>query len=239
MGTGEQARATRYSDVCGTIDELKRILWDERHRAQAGDLALAELVRDMSFMLDKMDGRARAYAEFREALRGLLGTMDALTPSPRAEARPREDQALQALEHRVPTDAAAEDLCLRLEEIRDVANRMERLLRGFRTAASRIAIAYRRVRGARSWAVDEEGTAGSLPIPAEYEGWLPPQPHRDIVLDWIARGRVHLVSGAVPSIEFEDGGTMPLSDVRWSQEVKNFHRKDERPNARAYTTYRG
>jgi hypothetical protein len=238
VGTRDEARATRYSDVCGTIDELKRILWDERHRAEVADPALAELVRDMSFMLDKMDGRARTYADFREAVRELLGVMDALTPSPRAEAWPREEEALRTLARRVLTDAAAEALCARLEEVRDVANRMERLLRGFRTAASRIAIAYRQARGARSWAVDEEGAARSLPIPPEYEGWLPPQPHRDIVLDWISRGRVHLVPGSVPLIEFEDGGTMPLSDVRWSEEVKNFHRKDEKPNARAYTTYR-
>jgi hypothetical protein len=145
---------------------------------------------------------------------------------------------LESLAAGLSGDADAERFCERLEEVRDVANRMERLLRGFRTAAARVAVAYRRVRGERSWAVDEEGTARNLAIPAEYEGWLPPQPHRDVVLDWISRGRLHLVPGSVPLIEFEDGGTMPLADVRWSEAVKNFHRKDEKPNARAYSTYR-
>ena len=239
MSSGEPARTTRYSDVCGTIDELKRLLWEERPRASGGDTAVADLVRDISFMMDRMDGRARAYAEFREALRGLVAAMDGLAPSPRAEAGPREAAVLRAIGQGVSSDAAAEELCVRLEEIRDVANRMERLLRSSRTLASRVSRAYREVRGERSWAVDEEGSARLLPIPAEYEGWLPPRPHREIVLDWISRGRLHLRAGEVPLIEFEDGGTMPLSDARWSDEVKNFHRKDEKPNARAYRAYRG
>jgi hypothetical protein len=239
VATEEEARATRYSDVCGTIDELKRILWEERSTVGAGDPSAEELVRDISFMLDRMDGRAREYASFREALRGLLASMDALAPSPRAEARPREAEVLGSLGRGVASDGAAEGLCGRLEEIRDVANRMERLLRASRTLAARVSGAYRDVRGARSWAVDEEGAARELPVPAEYEAWLPPRPHREVVLDWISRGRLHLRSGEIPLIEFEDGGTMPLSDVRWSDEVQNFHRKDEKPNARAYRRYRG
>jgi hypothetical protein len=116
---------------------------------------------------------------------------------------------------------------------------MERLLRSSRTLAARVARAYQELRGARSWAVDEEGSARPLPIPAEYEAWLPPNPHRTVVLDWISRGRLHLRAGEVPLIEFEDGGTMPLSDARWSEEVQNFHHKDEKPSARAYGMYRG
>ncbi len=47
--------------------------------------------------------------------------------------------------------------------------------------------------------------------------FLPPQPHRDAILEWLGRGRARLVhreAGQAPLVAFEDGGIIELDKVR-------------------------
>jgi hypothetical protein len=76
------------------------------------------------------------------------------------------------------------------------------------------------------------------------EAWLPPSPHREVIVDWLRRGRAAVLSeaeaerfppgpqGREPLVQFEDGGVMPLRAVRWSDEVRNFYPLGTAPHPR-------
>ncbi|MFO8079452.1 MAG: hypothetical protein R6V07_04005 [Armatimonadota bacterium] len=51
--------------------------------------------------------------------------------------------------------------------------------------------------------------------------WLPPDPHREWVLDQVSKGRASIVcpdEDAPPLLLYEDGGSMVLPTVRWAGE---------------------
>ena len=210
---GDDRPATRFSDVCGTIDEIKRVL----HQGD-GDTEPRSLLQDITAMLDRMDLRAREYVEFVAGLRRLVESTEAIEACPRATARP--------LEERVAVDVSADQpdvqgICRDLEAIRDVANSLERILRRHRESATRAHQAYLRIRGERNWTESAPGEG----LPVHLHAWLPPSPHREVVLEWLSRGRLHVAEGSEgdqPVAIFEDGGKMPLHSVRWSEEVSNF-----------------
>jgi hypothetical protein len=55
----------------------------------------------------------------------------------------------------------------------------------------------------------------------EWGEWLPPDPHRQWVLDQVVKGRasiVHPDEDAPPLLLYEDGGSMVLPQVRWAGE---------------------
>ncbi|MBD3293660.1 MAG: hypothetical protein GF393_12105 [Armatimonadia bacterium] len=55
----------------------------------------------------------------------------------------------------------------------------------------------------------------------EWGEWLPPDPHRQWVLDQVVKGRasiVHPDDDAPPLLLYEDGGSMVLPQVRWAGE---------------------
>ncbi|MDQ3701638.1 MAG: hypothetical protein M3442_12070, partial [Chloroflexota bacterium] len=87
--------------------------------------------------------------------------------------------------------------------------------------------------------------AGRPALPAGVpEAWLPPSPHREVIVDWLHRGRAVILSnveaarfpvgpqGHEPLVQFEDGGVMPLRVVRWSTEVRNFYPLGATPHPR-------
>ena len=64
------ARKTSFSDVCGTMDELKRLLHEEHERVVAGPVELIEpLLDDARYMLDRMRHRLETYRGFRARFR--------------------------------------------------------------------------------------------------------------------------------------------------------------------------
>ena len=56
-------------------------------------------------------------------------------------------------------------------------------------------------------------------IVERWDEWLPPDPHRQWVLDQVVKGRasiVHPDEDAPPLLLYEDGGSMVLPQVRWA-----------------------
>lgn len=77
-----------------------------------------------------------------------------------------------------------------------------------------------------------------------WERWLPPDPHRQWVLDQVVKGRASIVQpgeDAPPLLLYEDGGSMVLSQVRWTGEGRPWSAGDpvidetgERRNTKYY-----
>ncbi|HET7770046.1 MAG TPA: hypothetical protein VFN74_14810 [Chloroflexota bacterium] len=261
----DELRTTRYSDVCGGTDELKRFVAEEAEAAASpeGRAAVRGLVDDGLYMLGRMEVRLREYQAFRDELARLVEAMRTI-PEPRlADAQREADTLRAALSGSGALDGA--DLMRRAEEIRQVANDMEGALRRHKEAAIAAGKAYRalmregRSTGATAEIAGANGSttaaADATPTPEEIPdwipaGWLPPEPHREKVVDWLKRGRVVLLDdeaaaklpvgpqGREPWVQFEDGGVMPLRVVRWSEEVRNFYPLGADPNPRS-RLYRG
>ncbi len=248
----ETLRTTRFSDVCGGTDELKRLLTEEPEWAATpeGRAALGALVDDGLYMLARMEERLREYQAFRDLLAELVERLRQL-PEPRLLDAKREAERIHAL---LDGSGAlpAKEIAERAEEIRQVANDMEGVLRRHKEAAIEAGRAYLRLKGHRGWddssaaavAASGDGPAPGAALPAHVEAWLPPEPHRAKIVEWLRSGRAALLSeevaarypegpqGREPLVQFEDGGVMPLRVVRWSEEVRNFYPLGAPPHPR-------
>ena len=68
-------------------------------------------------------------------------------------------------------------------------------------------------------------------VPSAWEAWLPSEPHRARLVDFLSKSRAYVIwpdgsangRGEQPLVQFEDGGLMPMSEVRWSDAVRNFY----------------
>ena len=243
--TAEPAsRTTRFYDVCGSLDELKRALYEEPEAAADWPKALESLVEDALFMLARMERRLDEYGPFREEVAAMAAELQQIPGSRRPEALV-EGPALVAFLRRgrqlSPDERAA--AFARIEAIRSVANDLEQALYRHKALALALARAYRAVRGKRSWVLDESEAQEAAPLPDEPEWarWLPASPHRERILRYLRAGRAHLlpagvdgqdVSARAPLVQFEDGGVMPLPAVRWSPEVRNFYPEGSPPHPR-------
>ncbi len=230
-------RQTRFSDVCGTVDELKRRL-NEEAKAVSPE-TLMGFVQDCAAMLERMEVRLGEFRAFREGMTRLLDQMGEIGDSRRPYAlRVAEEMARRLTGG---SDLNAEDverLSDRAEEVRRVAGEMEQMLRRFKETAIRAGRLYREIEGGRGW--DREG-AEVAGMDERLAAWLPPAPHREYILDWLKKGRAHLlpaVEGEPPVVQFEDGGLIVLSAVRYSEEIANFVPASFNPNPRAQL-YRG
>jgi hypothetical protein len=295
----EGLRTTRFSDVCGGTDELKRLLTEEPALAATprGRQVLRDLVDDGMYMLARMEVRLREYQAFRDTLERLVQQMRQIE-EPRLEDAAREAEQIRRLLAR-DGPLPAEEIVERAEAIRQVANDTEGALRRHKEAAIAAGRAYLWLKGARGWedgsrafpapptgesadgpavrarpgappsrrsprrgageagpaagsSITDQGSAAlgatdgkAEPLPPWIpEAWLPPSPHREVIVDWLKRGRAVLVSeadaaafppgpqGREPLVQFEDGGVMPLRVVRWSEEVRNFYPLGQPPHPR-------
>jgi len=71
-------------------------------------------------------------------------------------------------------------------------------------------------------------------IARRWARWLPPSPHGEAIIEFVARGRASIVQPAPeqpPLLMFEDGGSMELSKVRYDGTTPFYHA--ERPEQRA------
>ncbi|HXI16696.1 MAG TPA: hypothetical protein VNM48_10005 [Chloroflexota bacterium] len=254
----EELRTTLYSDVCGGTDELKRLVMEEEaqtHTAE-GRKAVRQLVDDGIYMLARMEVRLRAYQGVRDELARLAQQMHEIE-EPRLAAAQTEAERLRTLLDG-GGELRQEELVDRAEEIRQVANDMEGALRRHKEAVLAAGKVVEALLGKRRAGVDAnagDGASGAAggdaadEVPAWIpEAWLPPEPHREKVVDWLKRGRMALLSeeeasklpvgpqGREPMVQFEDGGVMPLRVVRWNEEVRNFHPlgSDPHPRSRLY-----
>ncbi|MDH7569701.1 MAG: hypothetical protein QHJ73_08960 [Armatimonadota bacterium] len=228
-------RATRFSDVCGTLDELKRMVCEEEHPDPG---VMGALLDDVRYMMGRMDRRLGEYLEFAQKAEALAAQVLALGSSGWEQAAPIVDEMDALARGGVSTAAGVETLCVQAERVRDVANGQEQKLRRAKEAAISLYRLYLSVRGERDWGREEAGapSAPATNLIARLDPWLPPPPHRERILDFLQRGRAHLVGNAAegqpPLVEFEDGGVMPLPRVRWSEEVSNFYPEGETPHPR-------
>jgi hypothetical protein len=228
-------RRTRFSDVCGTIDELKRLLRDE----PAPDVrVMAELLEDIRFMLARMEQRLQEYADFERAAQAALARLRTLGASRLEEALAATSQVSAALEDGQPSTDTVEAVCTLAEQVRDAANDQERKLRQGREAAIAVYRLYIGLRGNRDWSLEESAEAAAADretvLAAQWGSWLPPPPHRERILDYLTRGRASVLppdgERAEPYVDFEDGGRFPLRQARWSDEVQNFYPAGREPH---------
>ena len=245
-------RTTRFSDVCGTTDELKRLLYEERERVAAAPAILRELVTDQLYMLGRMELRLRDYRQLRDDVARLHRALESVD-SPR---RPEADRAAAALRPLLEDDQPLGDaettaIVDYAEQIRSVAGHLEQILRAHMDVALALVESYEHARGGRPWpvpgaAADAAPDAASA-VPSTWEAWLPSEPHRARLVDFLSKSRAYVIwpdgsangRGEQPLVQFEDGGLMPMSEVRWSDAVRNFYPASQGESPVPARQYRG
>jgi hypothetical protein len=240
-------RQTRFKDVCGSIDELKRVLYEEPQRAVAERPALDSLVEDALVMLARMEARLEQYEAFRGTVLALGEAMQQIGGSRRAEGV----AAARVLSARLPREAplegeAREAAVTAAEAIREAARDVEQKMSRYKDLALDLERAFREVKGGRVWVLDaaEAEQAAALPGEPVWARWLPASPHRERILRLLRSGAAHLLSaeevaalpgapaaasgdGGPPFVQFSDGGVIALPRVRWSDELRNVYAADE------------
>jgi len=223
-------RQTLFSDVCGTMDELKRLHHEENRRLERDPAGIiSPLLQDAEFMLGGMGVRLERYDRFRSDVRSLLEQSQQTEPV----ATKKADDALDFLKKLVAapdeyTAADVEAINRAAEEIRAVATEQEHRLRAHKELALKLYEVFMDVKGGRPWILaDQEAGSYKDGVRKQYQSWLPPEPHGAMLLDKLAESGAVIVEGSrsdgEPDIRFEDGGSIAMSQVRWNSNVRNFH----------------
>ncbi|MCD6360653.1 MAG: hypothetical protein J7M38_07255 [Armatimonadetes bacterium] len=148
-------RATKYSDVCGNINEFKRLVADNSPVFRDDPDYIRERFDDIRYMISRMYRRQREYTQFAEELRALADRLAAVPIVDRAPA----DEGLAELERMLENPecvAAGKDRLDELaEQVRAVASAQENRLREHKEVAIELFRAYRRVKGPRDWTNEE------------------------------------------------------------------------------------
>ncbi|MBN2452087.1 MAG: hypothetical protein JXR77_16995 [Lentisphaeria bacterium] len=238
-------RQTGFSDVCGAMDELKRLAAEEPDRLAAtpGTLVLP-LLEDALFMIGRMRQRVLAYRAFREDIREALGALDRLPEVVETPAARGAEGIREWLRRGAPLDAAGvAELHEAAEEVRSVASLQEGVLRQGKEAALQVHAAFEEVREGRPWLLrDAEKPSAVDRLRRTYQAWLPPEPAAGILLDWLLRDRLTVQEGTrddgQPVVLFDDGGAIPMSKLRWNAGLENFHPAGSAPGTTGLN-YRG
>jgi len=238
--TPPTARPSRYSDVCGTVDELKRVLFEEPEIVPTDPASLDSLLGDALGMLDRMEMRLTEYEAFGQEITAVAAALSMIeTGLSLVEDEAAALRALLSQGHAL-TDRQRDQAVVHAEAVRAAAQGMENRLYRYKELALALGRAYQGVMGGRHWVLTDPEEQTEAPLPGEpaWSRWLPPSPHRERILRYLSAGRAHLAPPAAgaeegpPLIQFEDGGLMPLPVVRWSEEVRNFHPADAPPHQR-------
>jgi hypothetical protein len=258
-----ELRQTRFKDVCGSIDELKRVLYEEPERAAADGVPLHSLIDDALYMLERMERRLAEYEAFRDTVLTIAGALQEIGASRRAEGVAAAEALRRQLPQGTPlTEESREEAVASAESVRDVAQHVENAMSRYKALALALEQAYREVKGERVWVLDQDEAARVAALPGEpaWSRWLPPSPHRERVLRLLQSDGAHLLTaeevgalrgesggpgaGEPPFVQFSDGGVMALPRVRWSDELRNFYAADDsetapHPGGRRYREYAG
>ena len=236
-------RQTRFSDVCGTMDELKRLQYEEREQVSTDPMeVVAPLLEDARYMLARMQQRIGEYDDYRARVRSALQRLDdapGIDTGPAQQAMSFLDGLARSPDRYAETDVG--EIGHAAEAIRSVASSLEHELRERMELALELHTLFQEIRRDRPWVLDDGG-AGSYKerVEAKYQSWLPPEPHRSALLDRLASSRAEVIEsgqpGGEPMIQFDDGGSMAMSQVRYDTEVQNFHPAGHMPapGARQY-----
>ena len=152
-------RATQYSDVCGTMDELKRIIAEEPERVRREPDYVQSLIDVARHMTGRMYRRQREYNNLAQRLGELHRQMAEVPVQDRAPA----DEGLDEIERLLRADpgcaeAQKERLDELAEQVRAVANGQEGRLREHKAVALAVYRAYLDIKGARDWTNEESET---------------------------------------------------------------------------------
>jgi len=230
------SRQTRFSDVCGTMDELKRLVHEEYERVVSDPAGtLGPLLDDALFMLRRMRTRLKEYARFREDVRDLLSQVDQaeeVDADKASHALERAEECIKSASDGQRLDVGKTDSLA--EETRAVASAQEHRLRAQKDVALNLYDLLIRIKGSRPWIVSAEDTEShENSIKRRYQAWLPPEPHCGELLKRLAASRAHVLESDTPDgepvVQFMDGGSMRMSQIRWNPDIKNFHPASFRP----------
>lgn len=146
-------RQTSYYDVCGTVDELEKILEEDPEVAASDPERLFELIEDTRYMLSRMQRRREKYKEFAEAIAVVSWQLNQITGPNVEDAYQKADELRDFLKNN-PEKVTEElqKLYEMAEDIRRVANGMEsQVLYVYRDLAIEIGELYAQIKGSRKW----------------------------------------------------------------------------------------
>ena len=229
-------RQTRFSDVCGTMDEFKRLHGEEYERVLEDPAALLPpLLEDARYMILRMQQRIGEYDDYRASVAAALRRLDEAASTDTGPA----ERALALLNDLVQSqgDYAAtgvSEIADLAEAIRSVASSLEHEL----LARMELAVVQHRlfleIKRDRPWVLDDADIGSYMErMEARYQSWLPSEPHKTALLDRLATARAEVIEsdqpGAEPMVQFDDGGSMAMSQVRYDTTVMNFHPANHKP----------
>ena len=215
------SRQTRFSDVCGTIDEWKRLGHEpgEKGASNRRDF-MNSLLKDALFMLERMKERLGEYKEFRKKIGQALSSLNQIEEVETQKA----EEAIVSLHNCIQSKEVFQRVGLEkmdeaAEAIRTVAGTQENRLRSYKDLALKIGEHFREICGDRPWLIKEaEAPSFRERMRRKYQAWLPPEPHGDRLLKLLQDSRAYVLdkeeAGQEPLIQFEDGGCIPMSQVR-------------------------
>ena len=145
-GSEPEHQTTLFLDVCGTVDELKRLLREKPPEATPENFQ--QLLDDAGYMLARMQERLRLYADFARQVQDVAARLQEIQ---HPDIGPAEEslENLRALLRTFP--AEVEQPGIVAERVRDVANQVEPTLYAYRDAAIELGALYEEIRGARKW----------------------------------------------------------------------------------------
>lgn len=165
---------TRFSDVCGTIDELKRLLEVGDKVFESPEDYVEPLLEDALFMLLRMNGRLKEYRSFAEEVRRCIELMEKVEEADLEGAKKAVDFIRSYVKSaKGPEGTELEKLDHAAESIRSVANDQEGRLRTCKELALKIYDGFMKIKGNREWLL-EEGEKMKENLEKKYQAWLPP-----------------------------------------------------------------
>lgn len=227
-------RQTQFSDVCGGMNELRRLAAEEPDRLQdqAPDLVLP-MLEDARYMIGRMAERIDEYRDLAKEITRLeeaIASVEIISHTPCDTG----SQAIHAWVRRgAPVDEqGVSELYEAVEEVRSVASAQENTLRRFKDLTLQLHAAFEQVRGERPWLLAEADRESHVSqLQRRYQAWLPPAPAGEILLDWMTRDRLTVQEGdrsdGQPVVLFDDGGAIPMSKIRWDANIRNFYPADQ------------
>lgn len=149
---GTATRQTNFYDVCGTIDEFKKLLEENPELPQSHPARLFELIDDACYMLSRMQRRRAKYREFAAAV-GSISERLSRVGGPETEDAYQKADELRKFLRNDPEKVAEKlrDTHELAEGIRDVANRMEKSLYAYRDLSKELGELYAQIKGSRKW----------------------------------------------------------------------------------------
>jgi len=151
--SSSSSRQTNYSDVCGNIDELKRLLQTQPELAKSDPARLFGFIDDVCYLLSRMQRRQEAYKSAVDSATKVIEKMQKIEGPNVNEAYEKSEILKNAInENSDKLPEKIEELFNLAEDIRDVANRMEQnVLYPFRDLFIELGEIYYQVRGSRAW----------------------------------------------------------------------------------------